>query len=140
MGCSSFFEAAYNEGQPPPNLTEAALSLLEQARSRGFLAYEQYQDFLKLRRFRQSLVTHAAVPLVRDAPARAMPKFHFAAPLQRSAAANGAEFNNQKSKVGATVTNPVIIEALDRIGRAWPSTVPFNGWRTMRRRASRCSR
>ena len=120
------FEAVYDEGQPPVNLTEEAAALLDSAKQRGLVPYEQYQDFFKLRRFRQSLVTHAEVALVRDAPESAMHKFHFAAPLQRSEVEQGIEFSNAKTKAGAVTPNPITIGAMDRIGRAWPSTIAFN--------------
>ena len=125
-GLQFLFEAVYDEGQPPMNLTEDAAALLEQARERGLVSYEQYQDFFKLRRFRQSLVTHAGVSLVRDAPEASMHKFQFAAPLQRAVVEQGIEFTNLKTKAGAVTPNPVTIMAMDRIGKAWPSTVAFD--------------
>ena len=124
-GLQFLFEAVYDEGHPPSNHTPEATALLEQARGRGFLVYEQYQDFFKLRRFRQSLVAHASVTLDRDAPARSMHRFHYAAPLQRTEVPQGTEFSNTKTKAGAVTPNPITINALDRIGRAWPSTVAF---------------
>ena len=120
------FEAVYDEGQPPMSQTEEATALLERAKERGFLVYQQYQDFLKLRRFRQSLVTHASVKLDRDAPPRSMHQFHFATPLQRKTVAGGVEFTNPKSKAAVVTANPATITALDRIGKAWPSTAAFD--------------
>ena len=125
-GLQFVYEAVYNEGQPPLNLTEEALKLLEQAQQRGFLVYEQYLDFLKLRRFRQCLVTHAGVPLDREAPARSMHQFHYAAPLQRTDVPEGVEFSNSGTKGAVVTPNPVTIAALDRIAKAWPSTIAFD--------------
>ena len=119
------FEAVYNEGQPPMNMTGEAVALLEQAHQRGFLEYEQYQDFLKLRRFRQALVTHAGVPLDRDAAPRSMHNFHYAGTLQRTDVPEGVEFTNTVTKGAVVSPNPVTITALDRIRKAWPSTIPF---------------
>ena len=120
------YEAVYNDGQPPLNLTGEAAKLLEQAQRRGILIYEQYLDFLKLRRFRQCLVTHAGVPLDRVAPARSMHKFHYAAPLQRTDVPEGVEFSNSATKGAVVTPNPVTITALDRIAKAWPSTIAFD--------------
>jgi methyltransferase-like protein len=120
------FEAVYNEGQVPLQLTDEANGLLEQAATRGVLVHEQYQDFLKLRRFRQSLVTHSSVAIDREAPPRMMHKFHFAAPLQRTAVPEGVEFSNPQTKAAVVTPNPITISALDRIGKAWPSTVAFD--------------
>ena len=125
-GLQFVYEAVYNEGQPPLNLTEEALKLLELAQQRGFLVYEQYLDFLKLRRFRQCLVTHAGVPLDREAPARSMHQFHYAAPLQRTDVPEGVEFSNSGTKGAVVTPNPVTIAALDRIAKAWPSTIAFD--------------
>ena len=124
-GLQFVFEAVYREGQPPTAITEDATALLEQAKQRGFIHYEQYQDFLKLRRFRQSLITHAAVPLDRDAPSHSMYRFHFAATLQRVDVPDGVEFTNTASKAAVTTAHAGTIAALDRIARAWPSTVAF---------------
>jgi len=125
-GLQFIYEAVYNEGQPPLRLTEDTARLLEQARERGFLVHEQYLDFLKLRRFRQCLVTHASVKIDRDAPARSMHKFHFAAPLQRTGVTEGVEFSNPATKAAVVTPNPVTITTLDRIGKAWPSTIAFD--------------
>ena len=119
------YEAVYNDGQPPPNLSDEATQLLEQAKPRGFLVYEQYLDFLTLRRFRQSLVTHSSVTLDRDAAAQSMHRFHYAAPLQRTDVPEGVEFSNPGTKAAVVTPNPVTVTALDRITKAWPSTVAF---------------
>ena len=124
-GLQFLFEAVYDEGQPPANLSEEANAMLERARQRGFQIGEQYQDFLTLRRFRQSLVTHAGVALDRGSLASSMHKFHYAAPLQRTEVPKGIEFSNARTKAGAVTPNPITIAALDRIGKAWPSTVAF---------------
>ena len=125
-GLQFVYEAVYNEGQPPLNLTEEALDLLAQAQQRGVLVYEQYLDFLKLRRFRQCLVTHAGVPLNREAPAKSMHQFHYGAPLQRADVPEGVEFSNPGTKGAVVTPNPVTITALDRIAKAWPSTIEFD--------------
>ena len=125
-GLQFIYEAVYNEGQPPLQLTEESAELLRQAQSRGFLVHEQYLDFLKLRRFRQCLVTHAGVALERDAPARKMHKFHYAAALQRTGVPEGVEFSNSGTKAAVVTANPITVEALDRIGKAWPSTIAFD--------------
>lgn len=120
------FEAVYSEGSQPMQLTEEANELLEKAAARGVLVHEQYQDFLKLRRFRQSLVTHSSIPIDRTAPPRMMHKFHFAAPLQRTMVPEGVEFSNPQTKAAVITPNPITISALDRVGKAWPSTVPYD--------------
>jgi SAM-dependent methyltransferase len=120
------FEAVYNEGQPPLQLTGDAVQLVEQASARGFLVREQYLDFLKLRRFRQCLVTHSSVAIDRDHPLRAMHQFHYAAPLTRTALAEGVEFSNPGTNAAVVTPNPVAITALDRIAKAWPSTIAFD--------------
>ena len=101
--------------------------MLEEAARGGFLIHEQYQDFLKLRRFRQCLVTHASVALAdREAPPRSMREFHYAAALQRTAVPEGVEFSNPATKAAVVTPNPVTIAALDRIAKAWPSTIAFD--------------
>jgi hypothetical protein len=124
-GLQFLFEAVYEEGQPPANVSEQAPALLDEASSKGLLAYEQCQDCRKLRRFRQSLVTHAAVALDRQAPARSLHEFHFAAPLLHKDTEQGIEFSNPLTKAAAVTALPASIAALDRTRAAWPSTVAF---------------
>ena len=124
-GLQFLHEASYNDGQPPPEMSEEAAALL--AQTNGFAEREQYMDFLKLRRFRQSLIVHQEVTIDRSQPHQAMNQFHYAANLERRAVDGGAvEFTNRVTKAAVGTSDPLTIYAMDAIGRAWPATVPFD--------------
>jgi Predicted methyltransferase regulatory domain len=124
-GLQFLHEAVYNEGQPPPVMSQDGRALLDQATVRGFGEYEQYLDFLKLRRFRQSLVVHREAAIDRSSPQVAMDRFHYAAQLERKRSGEAIEFTNRATKAAVGTGDPLTIGALDRIGAAWPATVPF---------------
>jgi SAM-dependent methyltransferase len=126
QGLQFLHEASYNDGQPPPLMTDDGTALLEQAIQRGgFLEREQYLDFLKIRRFRQSLIVPSDVVIDRTAPHRVMDRFHYAALLDRQPAGEAVEFTNRATKAAVGTSDPLMIRALDTIGSAWPATADF---------------
>src|SRR5262249_9609997 len=79
-GIQSLAEADFFEMQDQLYPERVVSALREWCRD-DLLAKEQYLDFLKCRRFRQTLLCHADVPLQRDlAPAR-LRRLHVASPV-----------------------------------------------------------
>lgn len=125
FGLQFLYEAVYNEAQPPPRLSDAAAALLNEVRPQGEVVYQQYLDFIKLRRFRQTLVVRAEAAIDRSDPFRAMGEFYYGAPLQRKTMDQGIEYTNTAESTSIVTAHPGLIHALDRIAAAWPSTVAF---------------
>lgn len=116
----------------PAGLTpegEAAMRSVEKA---GIVLFEQYLDFLKLRRFRQTVLCRENVELRRPANLEAIERMHVSAPIRqvevedKAAPPNAIAFQNGINEVTVTSTNPVTIAALRAISDAWPSTVSFD--------------
>lgn len=107
-------------------VAEAAADRLRAMAAEDVVRKEQYLDFLKLRRFRQTLLCHARALLLREPDVAAMPGFDVVgevtadpAPADLSAGA-GVQFRSRKG--GALSTDhPVAKVALVRIGAAFPT-------------------
>jgi methyltransferase-like protein/protein-L-isoaspartate O-methyltransferase len=99
--------------------------------SDSLIAKEQYLDFLKGRRFRQTLLCHAGCPFDRVPRPERMACFHVASPL-------GAQSASPDPQSGEVVTfhgpassslstnNPFIKAVVAALGGAWPQAVHFN--------------
>ena len=96
----------------------------------SLISKEQYLDFLKGRRFRQTLLCHAACELDRIPRPERMAQFSFASPLRTEAPR--AELQSRaivtfagplKSSIGTN--NHLIKGALAALGEAWPRAVHF---------------
>lgn len=94
---------------------------------------EQYMDFLRCRMFRQTLLCHAEVPVVRPpdpAPVRA---FYAGAPVRRltpepsTAGAQPApvSFEGHRGRVLRT-THPLTRAVFEQLEARWPAYVPFD--------------
>jgi methyltransferase-like protein len=96
----------------------------------SLVAKEQYLDFLKGRRFRQTLLCHAACALDRIPRPERMAQFSFASPLRTDSPP--AELPSPAVvrfagplKSSMDTDNPLIKAALAALGQAWPQAVHF---------------
>jgi SAM-dependent methyltransferase len=118
----------------PPRLV-AILDSIEQ--ERGLVAREQYLDFLKVRRFRQTLLCHADVTLDRARAAERVEQLSVASPVapttDQPSLRPGVveEFRGPRGSV-IQIDLPLAKAALLEIGAAWPRRLPF---RELRARA-----
>jgi methyltransferase-like protein/2-polyprenyl-3-methyl-5-hydroxy-6-metoxy-1,4-benzoquinol methylase len=97
----------------------------------SLVAKEQYLDFLKGRRFRQTLLCHAACELDRIPRPEHMAQFSFASPLRTDAPP--ADLHTHAVvpfagplKSSISTDNPLIKAALAALGQAWPQAVHFH--------------
>jgi methyltransferase-like protein/cyclopropane fatty-acyl-phospholipid synthase-like methyltransferase len=97
----------------------------------SLVAKEQYLDFLKGRRFRQTLLCHAACELDRIPRPERMAQFSFASPLRTDSPP--ADLPSRavvrfagplKSSIGTD--DPLIKATLAALGHAWPQAVHFH--------------
>jgi methyltransferase-like protein/ubiquinone/menaquinone biosynthesis C-methylase UbiE len=120
-------EADYFEmhGQSFPAPVLARLQTLQE----NVLLHEQYLDFLKCRRFRQTLLCHADLPLERGQPGSRIAEQYIAASFQPLSAApdlRADRIESFKSAQGVTVQtdDPLAKAALIGMGRLWPQILP----------------
>jgi methyltransferase-like protein len=110
-----------------PELGEEALAALSQLAQGDLIAYQQYIDFARYRRFRQTLLCHAEVRLQREGvPARAK-RLLVASPLRAAVERpDGAvEFANIRAAGTLATNNPAIIAVLRRLEEIWPRAERF---------------
>lgn len=94
------------------------------------LRREQYLDFIKCRRFRQSLLCHQSVQLQDGAPAELMREFHFASSARpNSSSANILDdseviFEGQDGLRGEA-SLPIAKLPLAYLGLKWPARISF---------------
>ena len=122
VGEAEYFMTRY-EHDPTLALARAELERLEE---QDVVMKEQLLDFLRCRRFRQTLLCHANVPLSRPTPARVLP-LAAASPLKLVGQPNlssreVAEFRSPHD-VSLKIDHPVAKAALHRLGREWPRAV-----------------
>ena len=106
-------EADFFEMQDCGQTAEATAMLRRLATN--LIDREQYLDFLKCRRFRQTLLCHAGVPLDRHLQSARMREFSIAAPRAP-----------QNDQAGSPVSSHPIAGALLAVtGEAWPAALSF---------------
>ncbi len=130
-GMQYLAEAAYPDMQPT-GLTEQALAALRSVERAGIVMYEQYLDFFKVRRFRQTLLCRQDVALQRPVDVSRMEKFHYSGPIQmvpvkdENAPPDTRAFKNGINDVTVTTNNPVSVGALTALAHAWPASKSFD--------------
>jgi SAM-dependent methyltransferase len=94
------------------------------------LRREQVLDYLKVRRFRQTLLCHAAVQLDRRPSAAGVASLSVASPAQAIVAdEHRPDRVTFETPGGARLTagDELIVAALVRVGHSWPAAVPVAG-------------
>jgi SAM-dependent methyltransferase len=91
---------------------------------------QQYLDFLKCRRFRQSVLCHAGLPLSPEPLPDAVPRLWMASPAAPVSAAPdlspGVEEKfATKTGVEMATTLPLVKAAMSYLARIWPARAPF---------------
>jgi SAM-dependent methyltransferase len=97
----------------------------------NILIQQQYLDFLRCRRFRQTLLCHQEISLDHDVQAHRMTGFSFSSPCKASSvdpdlcSEREEEFQGEQGSRLRT-TNPLAKAALAYLGSRWPLAVPFD--------------
>jgi SAM-dependent methyltransferase len=130
-GLQYLSEASYSDMQPT-GLTEKAMAALDSVgRSGDVILWEQYLDFFKVRRFRQTLVCRQNLPLQRTVDLKLLDTFHFSGPIHvvpvqdPNAPAGTMAFQNTINHVTVTTNNPVSVGAMTLLSQAWPASRSF---------------
>jgi hypothetical protein len=129
-GLQYLAEATYSDMQAAGIRGEGAL-LLQSLPATDRIRYEQYLDFFKMRRFRQTLLCRTDVSLRTGPEIADMNRFHYSAPMRgiqpESAEVPGdaKSWRNESNAVTATTNDPLGLEVLAAIADAWPATKSF---------------
>jgi SAM-dependent methyltransferase len=86
---------------------------------------EQYLDFLKGRRFRQTLLCRAELTLNRDPRPLVLERLAVSSPARRTGGPDRAGRVTFEGPAGSTLTtdHPLVVRALERVGDSWPAAV-----------------
>lgn len=115
----------------PRGVSSDALAALMQARRQSVILYEQYMDFFRFRRFRQTLLCRSEIAVNRDPQASDYAKFQYATtanPTPTSdpdAPKDAVTYHNPNNQSHITTNKPEIKAILERLVAAWPGTVGF---------------
>lgn len=125
-GLQFLSEAQLSDALEPELCAEALAPVRELARG-DFIAFQQYLDFARYRRFRQTLFCHPEIPLQREGVAERVRKLLVASPLRTaSEQADGAvKFVNSRGAGTLTTNNLVLIAGLQRLEEIWPHAAQF---------------
>ena len=110
----------------PPHVGEKLRSL-----SDNIVLKEQYADFIKCRRFRQTLLCHGEVEVRREPRPERLRRFHIASPARPAApqpdikSTTVERFDGIKGAAVST-DNPLAKAALVHLGELWPLTLAFD--------------
>jgi SAM-dependent methyltransferase/methyltransferase-like protein len=130
-GMQYLAEANYSDMQST-GLNPPAFQALEAVSKAGVVLWEQYLDFFKMRRFRQTLLCKAGVALHRPVDPVAIEQFHFSAPLREvpmtdpNAPPEAIAFQNALNEVTVASTNTITIPAMRALLAAWPASLSFD--------------
>jgi len=123
-------EADFADMHPTGAYSPAATELLETLSGEPVLR-EQYLDFLKCRKFRQTLLCHREVQLDRALKPEQIGRFFVASPLKSVSAApeirseSPEEFRGPEA-TGLVTPHPVAKAALVHLSQAWPRSLGFD--------------
>lgn len=122
---ADFFEV--EDGSLAPQLNE----LLRSSGGDDIVTREQYMDFIKCRKFRQTLLVHSGLAIDRSKRPDRAASFYVASavlPVSREPSLNSQAVEQFRSEKGASITtdHPLVKSALLELGRAWPGAVRFN--------------
>jgi methyltransferase-like protein/protein-L-isoaspartate O-methyltransferase len=122
-----FLSEAHLNDALEPELGAEALEALSQLAAGDLIAYQQYLDFARYRRFRQTLLCHAGLRLGRDGVVSRVRKLLVASPMRVTAAApdGTVEFNNTRGAGTITTNDPVIVAVLRQLEKVWPRAERF---------------
>lgn len=128
QGCGlQFLSEAHLNDVLEPELGAEALDALSQLAAGDLIAYEQYLDFARYRRFRQTLLCHAELRLRREEVVSHVRKLLVASPMRAAAAQpdGTVEFNNMRGAGTITTNDPVIVAVLRQLEKTWPRAERF---------------
>jgi methyltransferase-like protein/2-polyprenyl-3-methyl-5-hydroxy-6-metoxy-1,4-benzoquinol methylase len=110
-----------------PDLGAETLEALHTLAGSDLIAYQQYLDFARYRRFRQTLLCHSELSLQRQGLTTRLEGLHVASPLKaRAEQSDGAvEFTNTRGAGTLSTNNPAIIAVLRRLEEIWPRAERF---------------
>ena len=121
-------EATYSD-MLPTAIDGTAAQALRAMQGADPLAFQQYLDFFKLRRFRRSLLCRAALQLQRIVDPALMMRFHYSAPIDAVAPPQqpaALAYRNRRNEVTVTTRDPAAQAVLRRLAEAWPASLPFD--------------
>ena len=108
------------------NLTDEASATAAAWSGGDPLVYEQYIDFLRMRRFRHTLLCRAGIPLRRDLPAETLDRLWVSAQAQRTGKSDGDSVEYRSDTAARISTNhKLAIAVLDAMRDLWPESVWF---------------
>ncbi|HXJ04008.1 MAG TPA: class I SAM-dependent methyltransferase [Candidatus Acidoferrum sp.] len=110
-----------------PELSEEGLEALNRMAEGDVIALQQYLDFARYRKFRQTLLCHAEAPLRRDGVLERLAGLLVASPMKKSADKpdGSVEFINSRGAGTIETNNPAIIAILRRLEEIWPHGARF---------------
>lgn len=111
------------------DLPKETVARIDQASGGDRIARDQYLDFVKCRKFRQTLLCHDGVKLACEPQPAAVRRFRAASPISRVAGAEGLpegaeEFRGPRG-VSVTTAYPLSKAAMTLLGEAWPAALSF---------------
>jgi methyltransferase-like protein len=111
----------------PPELGAEAMAALSEFAGNDLIARQQYLDFAKYRRFRQTLLCRDEVRLRWDEILRRTRSLLVASPMRATAERpdGSVEFGNSRGHGTLATNNPVIIATLRRLEQVWPQAERF---------------
>lgn len=125
LGEADFFEM--QDRTYPPHIREALRELSE----KSIVLREQYLDFIKCRRFRQTLLCHAEIELDRTPKPEYLSKIHVASsarPVSAQPDINSSAVEEFRGPKGSTIAtdHPLAKATMTRLSELWPQTISFN--------------
>ncbi len=106
-------------------------AFLSHLKNESIVEFEQYIDFIKGRRFRQSLICHKDIQLKRNANAESIQEFFIASSAKFQSGkpdlkGRKPEKFSSQNKASATMDNPLVKAALFHLSQSYPRYVHFD--------------
>jgi hypothetical protein len=123
-GLQYLSEAAYSDTQDKAFGDSAAETLRSWGEPR--VVREQYLDFLKCRRFRQTLLCHDRARLNAEPASAAIETLYASSSATMTAAENGVKTFEGERGSSVKTSHPVATSTLERLTGSWPRAIHFD--------------
>jgi SAM-dependent methyltransferase len=110
----------------PATLSPKAHALIQQMSASDRIRAEQVSDFVRGRRFRQSILCRASIEVDQVINASHLSQLYFAAQLTFEPSTGGATIFKGPGLASVTVAHPSAVAALKSLAQAWPAAVRFD--------------
>jgi SAM-dependent methyltransferase len=127
-GLQYLAEANYFDMRTPQKGIAEIPAFMDPGNSNDPIGREQLNDFVRLRRFRQTLLCHSSIPVDRKIRMDRLTSLFFSSPVSLVPSEGGEQEFRGHNKSQFKTSHPLLLSVLRELLGAWPLAVPFDAF------------